>query len=86
MDPSILFDGGTVVEGASGEIGSHLYDLMPEHLPALWAIGLAAVGGIWLMRRGRGLRMEAFRQLPLRVRAVRTSMTARFLLSVRHSM
>jgi hypothetical protein len=70
MDASLLFDGGTFVESASGEMGSQLYDLMPEHLPALWAIGLAVVGGIWLMRQGRGPRMEAFRQLPLGVRAV----------------
>jgi hypothetical protein len=70
MGAAILFHGRMPMQGATGEVGSQLYDLMPEHLPALWAIGLAVVGGIWLTRRGRGPRMEAFRQLPLRVRAV----------------
>jgi hypothetical protein len=70
MGTSIFFHGGMPVEGATGEVGSQLYDLMPEHLPALWAIGLAVAGGIWLMKRGRGPRMKAFRQLPLQVRAI----------------
>lgn len=70
MGASIFFHGGMLMEGATGEVGSQLYDLMPEHVPALWAIGLAVAGGIWLIRRGRSPRVEAFRQLPLRVRTI----------------
>jgi hypothetical protein len=57
-------------DGATGEVGSQLYDLMPKHIPVLWAIGLVLAVGIWLWRRGRGLRLEAFRRLPLRIRTV----------------
>jgi hypothetical protein len=70
MAAQFFFHGSMPVDGATGEVGSQLYDLMPEHIPALWAIGLVLAGGIWLMRRGRGPRMEAFRRLPLRVRAI----------------
>ena len=70
MGVSILFHGGTPMDGATGEVGSQLYDLMPEHLPALWAMGLVVMVGMWLVRWGRGTRIEAFRRLPLRVRAI----------------
>ncbi len=70
MGASILFHGGTPMEGAAGEVGSQLFDLMPEHLPALWAMGLVVAAGILLLWRGRGPRMDAFRRLSLRVRAV----------------
>ena len=70
MGASILFHGGTPMDGATGEVGSQLYDLMPEHFPALWAMGLVTVAGIWIVWRGRGPRMDAFRRLPLRVRTI----------------
>jgi hypothetical protein len=70
MGTSTLFHGGTSMDGAAGEVGSQLYDLMPEHLPALWAMGLAVTVGLLLMRWGRGPRFAAFRRLPLRVRAI----------------
>ena len=69
MGASILFH-GTPMDGATGEVGSKLYDLMPEHLPALWTMGLVVMVGMWLVRSGRGTRIEAFRRLPLRVRAI----------------
>ena len=70
MGASALFHGGTPMDGATGEVGSQLYDLMPEHLPALWAMGLVVMVGTSLVRWGRGPRIEAFRRLPLRVRAI----------------
>ena len=70
MGTSILFHGGTPMDGATGEAGSMLYDLMPEHLPALWAMLLVVMVGMWLLRWGRGARIESFRRLPLRVRAI----------------
>ena len=70
MGASILFHGGTPMDGATGEVGNLLYDLMPEHLPALWAIGLALTVGICLVRWGQAPRIAAFRRLPLRVRAI----------------
>ena len=70
MGASILFHSGAPIDGATGEVGSQLYDLMPEHVPALWAIGLVVAAGILLLWRGGGPRMDAFHRLPLRVRAV----------------
>ena len=47
MGTSILF---TVAHrwASHGEVGSPLYDLMPEHLTALWAMGLAVTVGLLL--------------------------------------
>lgn len=70
MLTAMFFHGGMPTEGATGEVGSQLYDLMPEHVPALWVIGLLVGGGIWLLRWGRGARLEAFRRLPLRIRVI----------------
>ena len=54
MGTSILFHGGTPMGGATGEVGSQLYDLMPEHLPALWAMGLAVAVGCCSLSDGAG--------------------------------
>jgi len=70
MFGSVLFHGGGPMSGATGEVGSQLYDLMPEHIPALWAMGLVLAVGIWSWRWGRGARFDAFRGLPLRIRVI----------------
>ncbi len=70
MGASIFFHGGMPMDGATGQVGSQLYDLMPEHRPALWAMGLVLAGGVWAVLRGRGPRLETFRRLPLRVRTI----------------
>ena len=54
MGASILFHGGTPMDGATGEVGSQLYDLMPEHLPALWAMGLVVMVGTVAHAMGPG--------------------------------
>jgi hypothetical protein len=70
MSGSMLFHGGGPMSEATGEVGSQLYDLMPEHIPALWAMGLVLGAGILSLRWGRGARLEAFRGLPLRMRVI----------------
>lgn len=70
MSASMFFHGRGPMSGVTGDVGSQLYDLMPEHIPALWAMGLVLGAGIWLLRWGRGARLDAFRGLPLRIRVV----------------
>ncbi|MGH8926903.1 MAG: hypothetical protein ACRDWH_01010 [Acidimicrobiia bacterium] len=63
---SVLLHGGGPMAGAAGETGSTMYDIIGDHLPALWAMSIALTGGALLLRFGRGPRLAALRRLPLR--------------------